>query len=178
MKQIHITDFDTNVQFREQLEALMDDRAVFHTAFEFDSCFWNAKVLRDIVDTVCTMMGLDSKWKTRIVLIVDELNNNAIEYGSAENDQNILEVYIAKIPTGFELKISVQDAGTGKNSKTAKEMSDLRDTKLKQWFAWHNSIRGRGLFMIISNLVDELNFYDNDPLGLTVEVRKKLPIVQ
>jgi len=38
--------------------------------------------LREIVDIISEVLGLDNKWRRRIVLIVDELNNNAIEYGS------------------------------------------------------------------------------------------------
>lgn len=132
MKQIHITDLDGDLQIKEQLQSFIDDSNVFDVAFMFASSFTNAKTLRDIVDAICAIMGLDSKWKTRMVLIVDELNNNAIEYGSAQNDTNTLSIYVAKNDKDFDIKISVQDAGTGKHPKTAQEMSDLRDTKLEQ----------------------------------------------
>jgi two-component sensor histidine kinase len=33
-------------------------------------------------------------WKTRFVLIADELNNNAIEYGSRSNEYNKLRLKI------------------------------------------------------------------------------------
>lgn len=48
----------------------------------YDSDFKSAKILRDIVEGVCELMKIDAKWKSRITLIVDEMNNNAIEYGT------------------------------------------------------------------------------------------------
>jgi len=48
----------------------------------YNSDFKNAKKLREIVDIICIMYDIDAKWKTRLILICDELNNNAIEYGS------------------------------------------------------------------------------------------------
>lgn len=110
-----------------------------------------------------------------MVLIVDELNNNAIEYGSTPNEMNALEIYLEKLPQeSFNIRISVEDTGTWEHAKTAQEMEQLRSERLEKWFKSHSSIRGRGLFMIISNLVDTLYFKDSDSHGLIVGIEKKL----
>lgn len=173
MKEIHIDQLLQQEDLKKALESFIEGN-IFHVRFLFTSSFVNAKSLRDIADTICFLMWLDSKWKTRIVLIVDELNNNAIEYGSKEGDDNALEVYIEKSEKETEVRISVQDSGNGPHAKTASEMEELRKERLQQWFADHSSIRGRGLFMIITSLVDTLYFKDSSPKGLIVGIKKKL----
>lgn len=177
METIKIQDLPQGVNKKELLEKYIQDD-VFHMSFVFGSSFKNAKFLRDTTDTICSMMWLNSKWKTRIVLIVDELNNNAIEYGSHDNDTNTLEIYIKKNTDSFDIRISVLDAGTWERAKVASQMEELRAHRLSKWFEGHDSIRGRGLFMIISNLVDNLYFQDKKPHWLLVGIEKKLTIEQ
>jgi len=55
--------------------------------------------------------GLDDRWRRRIVLIVDELNNNAIEYGSKKGDINKMRFFFEKNTKGL-LSIEVEDCGT------------------------------------------------------------------
>ena len=59
---------------------------------QYSSDYKNAKILRDIVDNLCMIFQIPSKWRTRFVLICDELNNNAIEYGSKVNEINTLNL--------------------------------------------------------------------------------------
>ncbi len=177
MKEVAIQELASSQNMKELLGSYQEN-GVFHVTFSFESNFVNAKVIRDAIDGICSIMWLDSKWKTRIVLIVDELTNNAIEYGSSDDDTNKLEIYIAQDEQSIDIKISVQDSGNGAQAKTAQEMEQVRKERLEKWFKNHSSIRGRGLFMIIQNLVDALEFRDNDPQGLIVEVTKKLPIPQ
>jgi len=94
-------------------------------------------------------------------LIVDELNNNAIEYGSKKGDLNKMTFSFQR-NTKTLLSIEVEDSGAGKDAKNAETMRKLQSTKIKEGFENHASIRGRGLFMIIVNLVDELYFKDSD----------------
>ena len=115
--------------------------------------------------------GLDDRWRRRIVLIVDELNNNAIEYGSKKGDINKMRFFFEKNTKGL-LSIEVEDCGTWKEAKTAEAMELLQIQKKKDGFKNHASIRGRWLFMIILNLVDELYFKDSDAGGLIVWVSK------
>lgn len=175
MKEINVEQLQQINNLRDFLEEYIQDD-VFDVRFLFESCFKNAKILRDIIDIICSLMWLDSKWKTRLVLIVDELNNNAIEYGSKESEINILNIFIEKTLEGrYNIQISVQDTWHGKNAKSASEMELLRQEREEKWFKNHNSIRGRGLFMIISNLVDNLYFKDNPKgWGLIVGIEKVL----
>jgi len=54
-------------------------------------------------------------------------------------------------------------------------MEELRKAHEKEDFAHHHSIRGRGLFLIISRLVDSLSFIDDkEGGGLIVQVEKHL----
>lgn len=70
------------------------------------------------------------------------------------------------------------DAGTGGNTKKATEMEEIRKRYENEDFTQHESIRGRGLFLIISRLVDRLSFEDSKQAGLTVHIEKYLSFVE
>lgn len=62
---------------------------------------------------LCKYFHIPPKWRTRIILIVDELNNNAIEYGSKQGDMNIMYIDIQKRENNIlDFSLRVQDAGT------------------------------------------------------------------
>ena len=145
-------------------------------SFLFKSDFNNAKYLRDDLMIILDIMWLDSIWKNRFVLIIDELNNNAIEYGSNENAINVFKFIGKKQEDGVYLNIEVEDEGNGKNAKKSMEMENLRHEKVEKWFENYHSIRGRGLFLIITKLVDELYFKDSQKWGLIVGVKKTIKI--
>lgn len=170
MKEIHISEMQDLANNRSFIKGLFNDKD-FDVCFHYQSDFQKTQLLRDIVDIIADLSWLDAKWRRRVVLIVDELNNNAIEYGSSPNSINKMRF---SLQTGAEisLNIEVEDSGTGKDAKTAKSMRELQSKKLKHWFENHNSIRGRWLFMIIENLVDELYFKDSDVGWLIVWVTK------
>jgi two-component sensor histidine kinase len=48
--------------------------------------------------------------KFKMVLITDELNNNAIEYGSLEKDVNIMRISIKKDELYYYFVIEVEDS--------------------------------------------------------------------
>lgn len=56
-------------------------------------------------------------------------------------------------------------------------MEEIRKLKATDGFSGYLGKRGRGLFQLITNLVDELYFRDNPTGGLCVGIRKKLEIV-
>jgi len=120
---------------------------------------------------VAHLSWLDDKWSRRVVLIIDELNNNAIEYGSASWDINKMKFLFTQ-EEKISLKIEVEDSGKWEKSKDAAYMESLQKKRLGQWFSDHKSIRWRGLFMIIINLVDKLYFRDSDSGWLIVGVEK------
>lgn len=148
----------------------------FEISFLFSSNFNNTKYLRDYLLIIFDVVGLDMIWKNRFVLIIDELNNNAIEYGSKEGSLNKISFVSKKVWDEISISIEVQDAGDGKNPKKAFEMEKLRKERIEQWFSHHTSIRGRGLFLIITKLVDELYFKDSEKWWLIVGVSKKLKL--
>lgn len=56
-------------------------------------------------------------------------------------------------------------------------MEEVRKLKEMQGFDSYLGKRGRGLFQLISNLVDELYFQDSESGGLTVGIKKNLKFV-
>jgi hypothetical protein len=61
------------------IESLFKDN-ILDVEFLYKSDYKNTKELRDFVDVICDFFRLPLNLKSRIVLISDELNNNAIEY--------------------------------------------------------------------------------------------------
>ena len=77
-----------------------------------------------------------------MILVVDELNNNAIEYGSDQSENNIMRVVVQrKNNSKIDFRLEVQDTGNGCKHKTAAEMKALQDIKLGNGFDNHRSIR-------------------------------------
>jgi anti-sigma regulatory factor (Ser/Thr protein kinase) len=79
--------------------------------FLYVSDFRSAKILRDFVDVICRSFHIDSITLSRFILIVDEMNNNAIEHGSRKGDMNKLRFKIF-IEEGMQnVQIEVEDSG-------------------------------------------------------------------
>jgi anti-sigma regulatory factor (Ser/Thr protein kinase) len=55
---------------------------VLNVEFIYQSKYQNTKKLRDFVEVICDVLKLSNTLTSRIILISDELNNNAIEYGT------------------------------------------------------------------------------------------------
>ena len=174
MQDFDLKDFLIEQEVDQQIADLCQKESI-EIQISYSSDFRSAKILREIVDKICKGCWVSPKWRTRLVLIIDELNNNAIEYGSQQGEQNIFK-FILQRNTKQELYIesSVSDTGNGNNAKTAQEMENIRQDHKDKDFSSHNSIRGRGLFLIISQLVDSLYFKDTDQNGLTVGIQKLL----
>lgn len=110
------------------------------------------------------------QWAYRFQSIVDELCNNAIEYGSTPGQDIKLTLIYAP---GDSLEITVEDTGTGKERKTAEDVKKVVDEKRKPGYI-HSGIRGRGLSNIVFGWSDEVNFKDIPHGGLMVTAKKKL----
>jgi len=169
---IKITDIFTP-EIRKKLEKLCLENKL-EVTFKYISDFKSTWLLRNYVSELCSMCGLDKTWISRITLVTDELNNNAIEYWSKAWEYNKMIFKLKKDWEYKNIEIIVEDTWNWKWHKTASEMEKLREQKLKNWFDDHNSIRWRGLFLIIEKLADELVFEDSDSWGLRVIVRKKI----
>lgn len=128
--------------------------------------------VRDFTMTIVeNMTGFSRKWAFRFQSIVDELVNNAIEYGTAPTD----EVKIIFISTkGKKIEIFVEDKGTGQNKKRAADLRAFVDERRHLKPTDFTSLRGRGLTQIIANWTDVLEFIDNEFGGITVHVIKNI----
>ncbi|USN58116.1 MAG: ATP-binding protein [Candidatus Peribacteria bacterium] len=165
---ILLSDIATPNDCAHQLQAYIHDAEVSLT-ISYTSQFENAKKLREICNTLFNLLNIPSAWKPRLTLIIDELNNNAIEYGSATGEENTISLSYRE----HELTIEVTDTGHGTKHKTAKQMEELEEANKNKNFTEHHSIRGRGLFLIIIKLVDRLYFKDSASGGLIVGITKK-----
>jgi len=161
MKQLDLDTISLNSGGEDLLSTLLQDDEI-HICISYISAFTSAKLLREFVDEVCKIYSISPKWRTRLVLIIDELNNNAIEYGSKQGENNLLELHLQKDVGKTVFIASVTDTGHGDHAKTSQQMEEIREANEKEDFSKHSSIRGRGLFLIISRLVDSLKFYNTD----------------
>ena len=134
----------------------------------------SAYFMSGIRDFTLTMIknttNFPEQWAFRFQSVVDELCNNAIEYGSAQGSE---------IRITFEHKeddyigIYVEDTGTGKNKITAKDLEKLFQDRREPGYLF-SGIRGRGLVKIVGEWTDEIKFEDRPGGGLIVSVKKFL----
>lgn len=128
--------------------------------------------LRDFtMNIVRNMTGFSEQWAFRFQSVIDELMNNAIEFGSAPG-KNIKVTFVST--KGKSIEIFVEDSGSGSNKKTAQEMTSYVEEHKNIDPTKITSIRGRGLSQIVANWTDVLEFKDNKDGGLTVHVVKFL----
>lgn len=144
--------------------------------FHYNSKFENAKILRDFIDVIFTKIDINPIQISRIILLSDELNNNAIEYGSLKGDNNIMRVKVIKKDNKIKINIEVEDSWKWLKHLTASAMEDNKKKIIKEGFKNHKSIRWRWLFMIILKIVDNLYFKDSSNGGLVVWFDKELYI--
>jgi len=134
----------------------------------------NAYFISGIRDFTMSMIknttNFAEKWAYRMQSVIDELCNNAIEFGSSE-DAEIRVSFLHKKDEYIEM--IVEDTGTGEKKTTAKEMEKLLAEKKKEGHEF-KGIRGRGLAKIVSEWSDELKFEDREEGGLRVIVKKHL----
>lgn len=161
------------------LDALWDDfvsslyqNNSFDISFDFHADFKNSRVIREVLWVFFDFLKLDWLWKNRFILVVDELVNNAIEHGSRAWDELSLRFRSWEENQGVCVSFEIEDSGTGLHKKSAYQMQELQAQKQHDWFKDHTSIRGRWLFLIISQLMDHLYFKDSDHGGLIVWVEK------
>ena len=169
------TKIDSNFSYDGSFIEKLNFRKKSEITFEYISDFRSTKILRTFISELSQKLYIDKLWERRLILIVDELNNNAIEYWTKPWDYNRLTVYIDMVDNNLNLKIEVEDCWNWALPKTAKEMMQLREKKIKNGFN-NNSIRWRWLFMIIDKLVDKLYFKDSPKWWLIVGIEKNLII--
>lgn len=150
--------------------------------FAFPSTYSSSKTIRDFVALIFDHFGLMPPWRSRFILIIDELVNNAVAYGSLKDEENIFRLFFETKGEDtdhnkvYHVCIEVQDTGNGPGTKTAGEMRNLRDSlkALHTQDEHYMGKRGRGLFMLTEHIVDTLDFRDNPDGGLTVFIEKTI----
>lgn len=143
---------------------------------EYGSSYENTKILREIIDEFCTIFWIPAKWKTRLVLIYDELNNNAIEHWSAESDLNYCYISLEKRNEGIYVIGYVEDTGKAEKSKNYNDLKAMQEEFKNKDFSKHHSIRWRWLFLIISQLVNFLDFRPASLWWVQVYFEKLIPL--
>ena len=128
--------------------------------------------IRDFTMTVLqNMTGFSQQWAYRFQSVVDELTNNAIEFGSSAG-QDVKITFVSM--KGKYIEVFVEDTGTGPVKKTATEMTEFVENQKTIDPSTITTLRGRGLTQIVSSWTDTLEFKDNEKGGLTVHVVKNL----
>lgn len=128
--------------------------------------------VRDFTKTIVeNITGFSEQWAFRFQSVVDELVNNAIEFGSAPG-QDVRITFVSV--QGQQIEIYVEDTGTGPNKKTAEEMMQLIEERKTINPLEITTLRGRGLAQIVVNWTDVLEYTDNEQGGLTAHIIKRL----
>lgn len=176
MLSIDISQLEHN-QLIDFFDASIPDYTDFEVRIEFLSDYAQSKMIRDAILYLFEKNHINLPWKNRFALISDELVNNSIEYGSLPLDKNTIFIKFAPIDGGISILVEVSDTGRGAEAKTSDEMEQIRKLKEMRGFDSYLGKRGRGLFQLITNLVDELYFRDGETGGLTVGIRKELEFI-
>ncbi len=138
----------------------------------------NAYFMSGIRDFTLNMIknttNFPEKWAFRFQSVVDELCNNAIEYGSAPGSE--IRITFMHLKDEY-LEIVVEDTGSGKVKMNAQDLQKLFDSRKTPGYVF-TGIRGRGLVKIVGEWTDEIHFEDRPEGGMQVRVRKYLKDVR
>jgi anti-sigma regulatory factor (Ser/Thr protein kinase) len=161
-------------------ETFPDLHEALECQLDFGADFSQSKIIRDIIGRIFDAHGIGSPWRGRLILITDELINNAIEHGSALGDLDSCIIQASRRADGsFALVIEVHDTGNGKDAKDAAHMDTIKmdhlDSENKK-DGVYTERRGRGLFYITEKLVDRLSFATSPRGGLAVKIEKNISV--
>jgi len=170
MNSIAINDIPEQKDLQIFLEGFIHDWN-FSISISYQSIFWNTPKLRSLMETLLGVYDIDVKDKNRLVLVSDELNNNAVEHGTWDYGDNIIDIVVRK---ESENKVFINIEVTDCGNWSAKYMEQLKHEKEVTWFEGHRSIRWRGLFLITEKIVDKIYFKDSKDWGLIVWIEKTL----
>lgn len=127
--------------------------------------------IRDFtLSMIRNMTHFSEQWAYRFQSVVDELCNNAIEFGSAPGKE-ITVTFINHPDESIE--ITVEDTGTGKSKVTAENLKKLVAERSQPSYSFKD-IRGRGLAKIVAAWTDELEFIDRKEGGIKASIKKYL----
>lgn len=169
MEEVYLHEIPEGIDAWKYLNNYVNDQT-FALCFVYDSSFSNTPRLRSLMETLFDIFSLEPKDKNRLVLVSDELNNNAVEHGNSWSGKNKMAVVIERKWKNLYVNIEVTDCWEGK----AEYMQKLKSEKDAIWFEKHHGIRGRGLFLITERIADKLYFKDAEWGGLIVWIEKTL----
>lgn len=129
----------------------------------------SASFLRDISKDIFKHAGFNQEWEDRLKLVLDELFNNAIRYGSNENGT----IHITFFLNEDEVNFLVEDEGKGAKHVSAEE---LRAKIEKNTHEVEDMTKdsGRGLALIAAFWADELTIKNSLYGGIAIGFKKKI----
>ncbi|MDF2378848.1 MAG: ATP-binding protein [Candidatus Gracilibacteria bacterium] len=130
-----------------------------HYKVTFPADYKNIPPLREMVYRIAILDEFDKKDAEHLKSVVDELCNNAIEWGSQPTSEVILEVY----SDDKHMKITCRDQGHG-NKLPSGEVLNKLDEEVQE-----SAARGRGLRMIVRGFMDEITINDRKDGGLKIQ---------
>jgi len=122
----------SNLEYGELIDFVnksIFDFGNFNLKLIFKAEYNQSKIIRDLILLLFQKNNIDVPWKNRFALISDELINNSIEYGSLPLDKNYFTVHFKTTEKNLTINLEVCDTGRGAESKTSKEMEELKKTK-------------------------------------------------
>jgi len=93
MEKLNIDKLADSFNKEEYIEKCIKNNNLY-IEFHYLSYFKETKILRSFVEIICKKFKLLPQDISRLILATDELNNNAIEYGSREGEKNIMNVIV------------------------------------------------------------------------------------
>lgn len=79
---------------QDLLTLFLSDTQREYFEFGFPSVYESSKTIRDFVALLFDHFGLMPPWRSRFILIIDELINNSVAYGSLTGEENIFRIYM------------------------------------------------------------------------------------
>lgn len=131
--------------------------------------YFTAGIREFTFDLVKNMTGFSEQWAFRFQSVIDELCNNAIEHGSKKG-ADIRITFIAQ--RNEYMEIFVEDTGTGESPRTPEELTEYVDEKKTQPAGTVMTLRERGLWQIVSNWSDKLDFSKSELGGIKAHIIK------
>jgi anti-sigma regulatory factor (Ser/Thr protein kinase) len=129
-----------------------------HYTISFPADIHQVPPLRELASHVARSEGFDEHKAEHIKSVVDEICNNAIEFGSRPGSRVVLELHT----TPESMQITCHDQGHG-NKLTAIQIQERMRRVVPQ-----HSPRGRGMSLIVKGFMDEVTVTDREGGGITM----------
>ena len=116
-------------------------------------------MIRDSLRHLFSNYPLDNKSIGRLIVVADELMNNAVAYGSDEGDINQFRIRIRLCDNSIRVCYEVQDTGNNLDSRSAQQMKSLIAKNAETWHLDLTRQRGRG-YHLVTDICSRLEFRD------------------